>query len=99
MALCVMALSACIPPPPDIVTQIKNACAIDAQIRPTVIALEVFATPQEVMVINTARSVIDPICANPNGTIASNTLAILINNIATIQGIVISIQNQKSSAK
>ena len=50
------------------VALIQNACNVDATLRPTVTALLAvpgLATPEEVLIVNTARSAIDPICANP----------------------------------
>lgn len=90
-------LSACTTPPPSqIVAAIQNACFIDATMRPTVTALEPLATPTQVLAINTARSVIDPICANPEGSVQANTMTILATNIGNIQGILVALQTQKA---
>lgn len=94
IAIC---LGACTTPPPsDVVAAIQNACVIDAGIRPTVTALEPLATPAEVLAINAARSVIDPICANPAGSVQANTLTILATNVGNIQGIIVSLQTRKA---
>ena len=94
IAIC---LGACTTPPPsDIVAGIQNACFIDASIRPSVNALEPLATIQEVQAISAARAVIDPICANPSGSVQANTLTILATNIGNIQGILISLQTRKA---
>ena len=70
----VFVLGACTTPPPaDIIAAIQNACVIDAGIRPTITALEPLATPFQVLIIKSARSVIDPICANPSGSVQANT--------------------------
>ena len=69
-------LAACATPPTDAqVQRIQLACAVDAGIRPSITALMVFATPQESAGIVAARAVIDPICANPGGTVQANAIA------------------------
>ena len=62
-ALC---LAACASgPTPQQVQQIQAACAADAVIRPSVNVLIEFGNPAEQAAIGVARSIIDPICANP----------------------------------
>jgi len=91
------ALTACTTPPSENqVKVITNICLVDADIRPLVTALEVLATTQEVAGIAAARAVIDPICANPAGSVASNTVAVLTNNVANIQAILAKLQARKA---
>lgn len=98
LSIAAIVLGACTTPQPaDVVVAIQNACVIDAGIRPTVTALEPFATPAEVLAINSARSVIDPICANPSGSVQANTLTILATNIGNIQGIIIALQTRQAA--
>ena len=97
VALGVLALSACTSPPTqNEVNAITNICLVDAGVRPLVTALEVLATPEEVAGITTARAVIDPICANPAGSVASNAVAVLSNNVANIQAILVKLQARKA---
>jgi dihydrodipicolinate synthase/N-acetylneuraminate lyase len=73
------ALSACATtsttPTDSQVAQIKQACAIDAQIRPVVQVFEVAADPQVIAGLVAARTIIDPICANPTQTLEANAQA------------------------
>jgi hypothetical protein len=92
-----LALMACTTPPTqNEVNAITNICLVDSGIRPLVTALEVLATPEEVAGLTTARAVIDPICANPAGSVASNAVAVLTNNVANIQAILIKLQARKA---
>ena len=95
-------LSACTTvPTQDQVNLIKNACNVDATIRPTVTALLAvpgLATPAEAQAITVARAAIDPICANPEGTPAANAQAILANQTGNILGIIATLQARKAGA-
>ncbi len=94
----VLVLGACTTPPPaDIIAAIQNACVIDAGLRPTITALEPLATPFQVLIIKSARSVIDPICANPSGSVQANTLTILATNIGNIQGVIVALQTGQAA--
>ena len=83
------------------VALIQNACNVDATLRPTVTALLAvpgLATPEEVLIVNTARSAIDPICANPTGTPAANAQAILATQTGNIIGIITALQTRKAAS-
>jgi len=80
------------------VTQIQNACAFDAGLRPTVsalLAIPGLARPQEIAAVAAARAVIDPICANPGGSVQANTIAAVTG--ATAQVLTIATQLQQRS--
>ncbi len=91
--LAVIALAACtttggqVAPNAQMVQQIQQACLVDAGVRPIVTALLAvpnLATVQEIAAVAAARQVIDPICANPSGSVQANTLTILTQNINTV---------------
>jgi hypothetical protein len=89
-------------PSADQVVAIQNACAIDAGIRPTVTALLTvpgLATVQEVAAVTAARAVIDPICANPSGSVQANTLAVLTGATGNVLAIVTQLQARKSGSE
>lgn len=79
LACAVLALAACATAPGAAqVQQIQTSCAVDAGLRPTVdvlLAVPGLATAEEVAAIGAARAVIDPICANPAGSVQANALA------------------------
>lgn len=77
------------------VAAIQNACAIDAGLRPTVSALLIFATPQEVAAVGAARAVIDPVCANPNGTYEANTVAAVTAASAQVLGVLAELKSRQ----
>ena len=69
---------ATIAPDAPVVAAIKSACAADALLRPSasiLIAIPGLATPGEAAAVLAARAVVDPICANPDGSIGSNAAA------------------------
>jgi len=83
------------------VQQIQTACAIDAGLRPTVTALLAIpglATFDEVAAVGAARAVIDPICANPAGSVQANTIAAITSASAQLVGIVAQIEGRKNAA-
>lgn len=84
------------------VQMIQNACAVDAGLRPTVTALLAvpgLATPDEVAAVVAARAVIDPVCANPAGSVQANAIAAVTGASATVLGIVTQMQARKAAAK
>jgi hypothetical protein len=88
------------PPTPGQQTQIRMACAADAGIRPSVDVLRAipgFATPAEETAILTARSIIDPICANPAGpfTVADPYVAVTQAS-ATVAGVLVQMEARKA---
>lgn len=96
-AAMVMALGACAGlPNASQVIAIESACAIDAGIRPTVSVLLTLATPAEVATIDAARAVIDPVCANPGGSVQANTVAALTAASAQVLGVVTTLQARKA---
>lgn len=100
IALSAFILAACSSTPPSpTATQvaiIQNACLVDAGLRPIVGGLEIFATPVEVLAINAAHGVIDPICANPSANIVTNVTTILASNIDNIKTIITTLQARKA---
>ena len=102
-ACSVLALAACSTtgtPEAGQVQQIQTACAVDAGIRPTVTALLAIpglATVQEVAAVGAARAVIDPICANPGGSVQANAITILVSANAQLVGIVAQLQARKAT--
>ena len=97
LAVGTLALGACTSPPTqNEINIITNACNVDAAIRPLVTALAPLANPEEILAVTTARGVIDPICANPAGSVASNTVAVLSSNVATIQTVLGKLQARKA---
>jgi len=85
-------------PPADIVVAIQNACIVDAGLRPVAKALQLaLANPIESLALDSARSVIDPICANPAGSINANTMTILATNIGNIESIVVTLEARKGA--
>ena len=88
-------------PSADQVQAIQNACAIDAGIRPSVtvlLAVPGLATVQEVTAVTAARAVIDPICANPSGSVQANTLAVLTGATGNVLAIVTQLQARKAES-
>lgn len=102
-ALAVSLLAGCANPPTgDQVQAIRNACAFDAGLRPTVtmlLAVPDLATPEEIGAVAAARAVIDPICANPAGAPQENAIAAVSGASATIVGVVTQLQMRKAAAK
>ena len=83
------------------VALIQNACAADAAIRPTVtVLLDVtgLATADEAAAVKAARAVIDPICANPSGSVQENALAAVTGASGQIVAIVTKLQTRKATA-
>ena len=98
IAVAAIALAACTTPPTDAqVQRIQTACAVDAGIRPAVTTLLVFATPAEVAGIAAARAVIDPICANPGGTVQANAISAFTAATAQVVGIYGDMQARKAA--
>jgi hypothetical protein len=88
-------------PDARVVAAIQDSCNVDAAIRPTVTALlnvPGLATQQEVLIVDAARSVIDPICANPSGSVSANTQAILAANVGKIAGLIVTLQTRQQPA-
>lgn len=82
------------------VAAIQNACNLDAAVRPTVtVLLEIpgLATVAEKAAIDGARTIIDPICANPSGSVQANALAALTGASGQIVAIVTKLQLRKAS--
>jgi uncharacterized lipoprotein YajG len=80
------------------VVEIKMACSIDAGIRPTITALLAIpdlAKPEEVAVVGAARAIIDPICANPSGSLQEDALSAVAGATGQIVGIVTALQARK----
>ena len=87
LSACATSPTGAVTPTAQTVQQIQQACLVDAGIRPIVTALLAvpgLATVQEVAAVAAARQVIDPICANPAGSIQANTMTILTQNINTV---------------
>lgn len=80
------------------VAAIKDACAVDAGLRPTVQALSFLATPDEQKALQVAEAGIDTVCANPSGSIQANTLAIFSENTAQIVNIVAQLKDRQRRA-
>lgn len=80
------------------VAEIKNACAIDAGLRPTVKVLLVLATPDEQRAVTAAETVIDTVCANPSGSLQANTLTVFSESTAQIMNVVATLQSRKARA-
>ncbi len=80
------------------VAAIKDACAVDASLRPTVQALIFLATPDEQKAVQVAEAGIDTVCANPSGSVEANTLAIFGENTAQIVNIVAQLKSRKAAA-
>lgn len=80
------------------VAGIKNACAIDKGLRPTVQALAVLATPDEQRALTVAEAGIDVVCANPAGSLQENTLTIFSEDTAQVVNIVAQLQSRKARA-
>ena len=83
------------------VADIQTACAVDAGLRPTVtglLAIPGLATVDEVAAVTAARAVIDPICANPGGTVQANAIAAVTSASAQVLGIVTQLQARKSGS-
>jgi hypothetical protein len=102
VAALALSLSACSTvPTTDQVDMIKNACNVDAAMRPTVSALLAvpgLSTASEQLAISTARAAIDPICANPTGTPLVNAQTILAQQTGNIMGIIATLQARKAGA-
>lgn len=99
IALGLAMLAGCAAPNASQVDAIKSACAIDAGIRPTVtilLAVPGLAKPEEIAAVAAARTVIDPVCANPAGTAQENALAAVSGASATLIGIVTQMQMRKA---
>jgi len=80
---------------------IQNACAVDAGVRPTVTALLAIgglATADETAAVTAARALIDPICANPSGSVQANALAVVTGATGQIVAIVTKLQARKAAA-
>lgn len=97
-ALCACASFTGVPDAAQVIA-IQNACAIDAGIRPTVSLLMVLATPAEALAVTDARAIIDPICANPTGSVQANTLAALSGASAQIVGVLTTLEARKAAPK
>lgn len=102
--IAILALSGCASmggtPDANQVQQIQTACAVDAGIRPTVtalLALPGLAKPEEIAAVVAARAVIDPICANPSGSIQANAIAAVTSASAQVIGIVAQLQARKAA--
>ncbi len=83
------------------VQAIQQACAIDAGVRPSVtvlLSIPGLATVQEVAAVAAARAVIDPICANPAGSVQANSLAVLSSATGQVTSILIQLQARKAGA-
>lgn len=93
-----LALSACAGAPSQTqAQQIQTACAIDAGLRPSIdvlLAVPGVAQPNEVAAIGVARSVIDPVCANPGGTYQANTITAFTAATAQVAGILTKLQGR-----
>ena len=88
-------------PPPNVVTAIQDACNADAVARPIanlVLATPGLATPADLAVVAAARSVIDPICANPGGSPVGNAAAAVLSASGQISAVVAQIQARKAAA-
>ena len=87
-------------PTPTEVQLIKNACAADAVVRPTVSLLldAGLATPAESAAVTAARDLIDPICADPGGSVQANALAVVTNASGQVLAIVKQLQARKAAA-
>ena len=93
-------LAACTTTAPNAsqVQQIQTACAIDAGLRPTanaLLAIPGLATPQEIAGVVAARAVIDPVCANPAGSVEANTIAAFTSATAQVVGIVTALKTRQ----
>lgn len=80
------------------VQAITLACSADAILRPTVSALEVFATPLEVQAITAAHTVIDQVCANPSATPTANMMAAFATSTGQITQLVTTLTARKTAA-
>ena len=82
------------------VSEIQTACAVDAGLRPTItglLAIPNLATLDEVAAVTAARAVIDPICANPSGTVQAHAIAAVTSASAQVLGIVTQLQARKDA--
>ena len=97
--LAISTLTACVSPQAapnaNQVAAIQNACAVDAGLRPTItvlLAVPGLAKVEEVEAVTAARAIIDPVCANPSGTVQANAIAAVTGASAQIIGIVTQLQ-------
>lgn len=76
--------------------RIQRACALDAVIRPTITQLLTLpkATDNDRETVAIARAAIDPICANPAGSVGTNVLTTLTANTGKILAIVAKLQSE-----
>lgn len=76
------------------VARIQRACALDAVVRPTITQLLATpkATDEDRLKVASARAAIDPICANPAGTVGANVITTLTANTGNILSIIAKLQ-------
>lgn len=98
-AFAAAALSACatntaMTPEEARIDRIQRACSLDAVVRPTITALLAGpkATDEDRATVAAARAAIDPICANPAGTVGANVVTTLTANTGNILAIIAKLQ-------
>lgn len=78
------------------IARIQRICAVDAAIRPVVTQLleSPDVSDEDRSMVAVARAAIDPICANPSGSVEANVITTLTANTGNILAVMTKLQSK-----